>query len=471
MIFSASLHRRQSFHQFFENYRNKLRELATYISVNGGLNITVAKRFLTSLSLYWPLLLLGISCFGYYYIHTWSHDYWGLLAVYSVQFFIFYQVYRLIIKVESPDSFKYLLITGLLCRAILLPSTPILEDDFWRYMWDGRVISNGVNPYDFAPNDSALDGLSTSYRSQIGWPELSTIYPPFAQLLFGLAHIIFGDSVIGLKIIFLLFDFGIWWLLFCWLSALGQNTKFSFLYLLNPLVLKEISNSAHLDSVVVFFTLLSVYLMSQKKMFRSAWASLALATLTKLFPIVLIPLFLKFDRRWKLNILLFLLLILSFYLPFVEGKLLFGGTKAYASYWQFNASLYHVANFIFESLNFPKYAPRLLIGALFFIFAVWQTTITRMYSEIPLTSLNIIGALLVVSPVVDAWYVLWVLPFAILTSHTPWIVFSYLVVASYSWFYSSELALYFRLAEYGMFFGIYAWWHLKKQRDKWGLND
>ncbi|MGE3975846.1 MAG: hypothetical protein AB7F59_15080 [Bdellovibrionales bacterium] len=394
-----------------------------------------------------------------------------MLAVYSVQFFIFYQVYRLIIKIDLPDSFKYLLITGLLCRAILLPSTPILENDFWRYMWDGRVISNGINPYDFAPNDSALDGLSTNYRSQIGWPELSTIYPPFAQLLFGLAHITFGDSVIGLKIIFLLFDFGIWLLLFCWLSVLGQNTKLSFLYFLNPLVLKEISNSAHLDSVVVFFTLLSVYLMSQKKMFRSAWLALALATLTKLFPVVLIPLFFKFDRQRKLNILLFLLLILSFYLPFAEGKLLFGGTKAYAAYWQFNASFYQIVNFIFESFDVPKSAPRLLIGAFFIIFAVWQTTITRLYSEMPLASLNIIGALLVASPVVDAWYVLWVLPFAVLTSHTPWILFSYLVVASYSWFHSRELAPYFRLAEYGMFFGIYTWWYLKKQRSLRGLND
>ena len=51
-----------------------------------------------------------------------------------------------------------LLILGgaLIFRLTLLPSTPTLSDDIFRYIWDGRVQLAGINPYLYAPDDPAL---------------------------------------------------------------------------------------------------------------------------------------------------------------------------------------------------------------------------------------------------------------------------------------------------------------------------
>ncbi|MGI9553793.1 MAG: hypothetical protein ACR2NC_02625, partial [Thermodesulfobacteriota bacterium] len=51
----------------------------------------------------------------------------------------------------SGTNFKkilfYIFIIGLLIRVITLFSIPVLEDDYFRYLWDGSVTANGINPY------------------------------------------------------------------------------------------------------------------------------------------------------------------------------------------------------------------------------------------------------------------------------------------------------------------------------------
>ena len=50
----------------------------------------------------------------------------------------------------------------LLTVAIQLPhlfSLPRTSDDAYRYIWDGRVLLSGIDPYSFVPMDSALAGL------------------------------------------------------------------------------------------------------------------------------------------------------------------------------------------------------------------------------------------------------------------------------------------------------------------------
>ncbi len=40
---------------------------------------------------------------------------------------------------------------GVLMRVLLLWSTPALEDDFYRYLWDGGVVVDGTSPYAYPP--------------------------------------------------------------------------------------------------------------------------------------------------------------------------------------------------------------------------------------------------------------------------------------------------------------------------------
>ena len=70
-------------------------------------------------------------------------------------------------------------------------------------------------------------------------------------------------------------------------------------YVLNPLVLKEIANSAHLDSIAVFFVTLAVYLMCRATTSSRAWAWVALApgVSPKLYGLTLAALFARSDRK------------------------------------------------------------------------------------------------------------------------------------------------------------------------------
>ena len=48
-------------------------------------------------------------------------------------------------------SLYWIIGIGVLCRVVLLPSTPILEIDLYRYLWDGQLMNQTANPYKFAP--------------------------------------------------------------------------------------------------------------------------------------------------------------------------------------------------------------------------------------------------------------------------------------------------------------------------------
>ena len=72
-------------------------------------------------------------------------------------------------SLRRPPSVRFALGVSILARLILIPSTPIQEDDIYRYLWDGRVVAEGVSPYLYSPVD--VEALFS--RSRRG--------PPFAQ--------------------------------------------------------------------------------------------------------------------------------------------------------------------------------------------------------------------------------------------------------------------------------------------------
>ena len=58
---------------------------------------------------------------------------------------------------------------------------PSSSDDFYRYLWDGHVQVQGINPYAHAPADSALEAVRTPWHGLINNPSVSTIYPPLLK--------------------------------------------------------------------------------------------------------------------------------------------------------------------------------------------------------------------------------------------------------------------------------------------------
>ncbi len=355
----------------------------------------------------------------------------------------------------SKASFARLFAVAVLARLLVLPSTPVLENDYLRYLWDGRVLAHGVNPYRYAPNAPELDAVATSYRASIGWSAIPTIYPPLAQVVFAGLHLAWRDSLLALKLVFTAFDLATGVLIASALRRRSLPATAAAWYLLNPLVLKEIANSAHLDSIAVFFCAAAVLAMSESVSSRArlgAWALLGAAVAAKLYPVLLVPLFFKIDdRRWRglgvLGAVLFL-----FFAPFAMiGKPLLGGLGAYALYWRFNPSAFAVMAGALGTPWAKACAAVVLTG-----WIGMQCRALTSRDRLPAAALSSLGALLLLSPVVDAWYALWLLPFACLERSRAWLAFSALVGLAYLWFFDKQLAVTARVIEYGALFALLA---------------
>ncbi len=254
---------------------------------------------------------------------------------------------------KAPDNqrtdrlrWRAVLLFALLFRVALLWSQPIQELDLYRYLWDGRVLAAGINPYRYSPAqvEAARDADAANVElkqlnqllqrspevakifSHIDHRSVPTIYPPLSEAVFAATALVTPERAsvraqVGvLKGVLLLFDLATIGLVIGLLRNLGQPPARALAYAWCPLVLKEFANTGHLDSIAVCLTVTIFWLLtlprrennsasavSQSPMrpqVRDWLASViwAGAVLAKLYPVVLAPVLLAFwwrRVRWR----------------------------------------------------------------------------------------------------------------------------------------------------------------------------
>ena len=377
------------------------------------------------------------------------------MAVYAGIFICYgLAVYPLLSRtVQAPwgTAVALIVVFGLLFRATLFFSQPIQEDDFYRYLWDGAVVAEG-NPYQFAPlrvqqhmdgaaTETALrayaqlaerDGRLSFVLSRVNHPHISTVYPPFAQAIFGLAAWLAPGSLSALRLVFVAFDLGLCALLLVLLNHLGLGPLLLAVYAWSPLIIKETMNSAHYDVVPAFCTVLAVVLMVKGRDVL-AHISLAAAVLGKLYPVLLVPVFLA--RAWKthgwgralLGLSVTVAVLLLGYAPFWSaGQTLWTGTYTFAEQWQTN------------SLIFP--------GIVALVGERWLA--------------NGVVGLFLLSPVGNPWYFVCLVPFLAVFPLRSWLLLSGLLslyYVSFYFLYRGRLETFHVWLEYVPFYGMLAW--------------
>ena len=169
---------------------------------------------------------------------------------------------------DQKMSVKKMIAVGMLLRCVYLLVFPELSDDFWRYLWDGMLIAEGASPYELLPANWAENGLSTSFEEllpMLNSPAYYSIYPPVLQFFFGLSAAISEGNpllfVIVLRCFVLAAELGSMVLIWKLLKAWKMNTRNLMLYALNPLVITEFSGSLHGEVFMIFFLLLSLWLL------------------------------------------------------------------------------------------------------------------------------------------------------------------------------------------------------------------
>ena len=261
---------------------------------------------------------------------------------------------------NTRERLALLVAVGAILRLLMLASTPIWEDDFHRYLWDGGATLAGLNPYAIAPIQAldpafleqhprwaALAAQDGELLHRVNYPYLRTIYPGTAQLAFALGHALGGGDLLGLRIVLLGADIACLGLLLGLLAHLGRSPLWAGLYWLNPIIAKEFLNSAHIDVLLGPLLLAAIWVALQRRPLMLG-AAIGLAAGVKLWPILLWPLLARYAARGRMAPALASALIAGMILALSIAPLLLSGLDdqagltAFADGWVRNSAWHPV---------------------------------------------------------------------------------------------------------------------------------
>jgi alpha-1,6-mannosyltransferase len=213
-----------------------------------------------------------------------------------------------------------IVLASLGARLVLVPSAPDVSGDINRYVWDGRVQAEGINPYRYPPDDQRLAYL----RDDTVWPNINhisdpTIYPPVAQATFGALHQVGLRSISAVKLAFVLVDTLSVLLIAILLARTKRPPAWCLIYGWHPLTLVEVGRSGHVDAVAVALMLTAFVVHTGQRRQWASGALLAAAALVKLYAAVLLPALVGMAgrRRWQ-TLGAFGLTAIVAYLPFLS---------------------------------------------------------------------------------------------------------------------------------------------------------
>lgn len=337
-------------------------------------------------------------------------------------------------------------IVALGCRGVLAPAGMIQEVDAYRYVWDGQTVLQDGNPYVLAPEEAFesqaapavdLPGAGRTVYERINYPDVPTIYPPLAQLLFYASQVATPWQLGGWKGLLLAADVATFVLLVLTLARLRRPLAWVIVFAWSPLALKEITNSLHLDAFVVLGMAAFACALVHGRV-RTAFAALAAMTLLKLFAVALVPLLVAYARRRDARtcvqgIALYSGLVVAAYLPWIgAGAQLFDGLTAFAQGWQRNDSLFTVVALVAGE------GARVVCALLMLLVAGIATGAVHRRPEGLVTlaaSLVVVVAIFLLAPTSNPWYFTWTLPLLVFFPSRALLLLSGLLFLYYADFY------------------------------------
>jgi hypothetical protein len=360
----------------------------------------------------------------------------------------FFAAYFYLIHQGEKVPLKFWLGLAIVARILLLFSFPHFSDDVYRFIWDGRLIVHGHNPFDHLPAyyleaGHEVSGLDQELFQELNSPEYFTIYPPVAQGSFALACWFFPDSVFGsafvMKLFLLLCETGTILLLPRLLGGFQLPAHRSLIYALNPLLIVEIVGNLHYEGAMIFFLMLGLRCL-QKERYLSTAVAIALSIGAKLLPLLFLPFFVK-RLGWKRSRWFFPILggtVLLLFLPLLNGVFLqnFGQSlDLYFRKFEFNGSIYYLLRWVGFQLkgynNIARLGPQLAMATFIGISLAALLDKDRSWRSLPGRALFAICLYLLFTTTVHPWYV--ALP-VVLCLFTDWrfpLLWSALILLTY----------------------------------------
>jgi alpha-1,6-mannosyltransferase len=320
---------------------------------------------------------------------------------------------------------RHVIVIGLVLAALwhvlFLLRPPGPDDDIHRYVWDGRVQRLGYNPYIVVPSDPALAGLHTPDTRTLNNPDVPSPYPAGAQLFFRAVTAI-HESVLALKVAFVVCDLAIVFVLLDVLRCSQQGAHWVLAYAWHPLLATDVAGSGHVDIVGALLLLVS-FAALWRRWRTVAAVTFGLAVAVKFLPIILLPLYWK--RVRMRDGLLAVVVLGLLYVPFLDhGRIPIGSLSTYVQSFRFNDPVFATL----ERVAAPQLVAGLavLVGILT---AIWLRTKAPAWSSDAFAWP--MAASLFCAPVVYPWYLLWLLPFLRSASTLPIIIWTVSIIPTY----------------------------------------
>ena len=322
------------------------------------------------------------------------------------------------------------LLLGLAMRLLAMAGTPILEDDFNRYLWDGGVVAAGLNPYAASPAEAPaqpgfeeLTATAGPLLQKVNHPDLRSLYPPGAQAAFALAHWIEPWGLDAWRLVLLGFDLAVVALILLLLRELGASPLWAALYWWNPLLIQQVFNAGHMDVLPLPF-MLAALLFAVRGRGLATGGALGLAAAMKLWPVLLLPLVLR--SLWHRSVAAAWaaglgggIFLVSLWPILAAGMDRDSGLLAFSTGWAANDALFLGLTWLFDeglqalgviAVNGDA-AARMLVWCLVAAAALWVARdVPRDLSDLCGRALFVVAALFLLSPAQFPWYAVWLLP-------------------------------------------------------------
>ena len=372
---------------------------------------------------------------------------------------------------EEQRTGRAILGVALLLRLLALPMAPVLSNDVYRYVWDGEAVLSGADPYREAPEAPTLAdlrGSSPALYAALDHTEVPTVYPPLALGAFAAAAAT-PAPVPVLKLLLTAADLGLCALLLALAASLGAPARWTIWYAWSPLAVVETAGQGHLEALAVAFAAAAVLLVVRRRLPAAesgpqrgtafaapSWVGVAAAAgvLSKLGPLLALPMWARQSRRPRAVLTVAGLLLAAGAAAVVgpglasgQGSIVPPGLVTYGVEWEFNGPLHEplwrlldvtgadavvkgwldrlkevTEEHAFWNRFYPWVYPQLL-AKLLLLPILGVAFLRSLVDREPVAGCGrLFGAALLAAATVYPWYLLWVLPWAALARHRPWLL-------------------------------------------------
>ncbi|MFT5053977.1 MAG: alpha-1,6-mannosyltransferase [Oceanospirillaceae bacterium] len=339
---------------------------------------------------------------------------------------------------------KQVLVLGLLMRAVYLFHLPSLSDDVYRYLWDGKLLLDGISPFQFTPKEWLVqqplfdaEGLYPLLNSK----EYYSVYPPFQQVIYAFVNLIAGHSIllklITLRLLVILAEFGSMILILKLLKHYERSATELMLYALNPLIIIEFTGNLHGEVFMVFFMLLFLWLWAKDGLILAA-SAFGLAVLSKLLPLMFLPAIIL-KLKWSRGLLFGCIvgsIALAGFIPMANVDQLIHMNASLQKYFlsfEFNGSIYYLIRefgFWWKGYNIiyltGKVVPFIVLGLILAL-----SVLKRKQWNLPAIFMFAWMIYYLFATTVNPWYIAVLIPFSIFSKYRSAFLWSLLVPLSY----------------------------------------